>query len=103
MTLQDLGKNLKSKKPCPQTGAACTGTCIDQTIESKEMYRFGNWYRPVSLDQVTSLLCSFNDYVKYRLVAGNTGTGPLSSHMKALTTFLLYLCLNYKCVNTSIV
>ena len=33
------------------------------------------WYRPNSLDQLMEVMKSFNPDAKYRLVAGNTGTG----------------------------
>jgi len=35
----------------------------------------GTWYRPNSLDQLMGVMKSFNPDAKYRLVAGNTGSG----------------------------
>lgn len=34
-----------------------------------------NWFRPESLDELVKLLRTFGNGIKYRLVAGNTGTG----------------------------
>ncbi len=40
-----------------------------------------NWLRPESLDQLVKLLGSLGNGIKYRLVAGNTGTG-ISTFLK---------------------
>jgi len=40
-----------------------------------------NWFRPESLDQLVKLLGSLGNGIKYRLVAGNTGTG-ISTFLK---------------------
>jgi xanthine dehydrogenase/oxidase len=42
-----------------------------------EVFKMGNWFRPESLEQLMELLRSFDGSVKYRLVAGNTGTGKI--------------------------
>lgn len=68
--LEDLGNKL-----CPKTGAACAGNCVTSNGLNTEVFQMGNWYRPESLEQLTKLLKSFGERIKYRLVAGNTGTG----------------------------
>ena len=41
------------------------------------MFQMGDWYRPSTLQQLTGLLATFDKGIKYRLVAGNTGTGSI--------------------------
>ncbi|XP_046441655.1 indole-3-acetaldehyde oxidase-like isoform X1 [Daphnia pulex] len=71
--LEDLGNAI-----CPKTGSACQGLCESNRLAKVvdgEIFKMGNWYRPESLEQLMELLSSFGGKVKYRLVAGNTGTG----------------------------
>ena len=66
----------EKSKTCPKTGAACSGQCSKNSDKSNNtIFQMGNWYRPESLDQLMQLLKSFESKLKYRLVAGNTGTG----------------------------
>jgi xanthine dehydrogenase/oxidase len=63
---------------CPKTGSACQGLCESNglaKVVDGEIFKMGNWYRPESLEQLMELLSSLGGDVKYRLVAGNTGTG----------------------------
>jgi len=66
---------------CPKTGGACSGVCSNGSIknengDSSEVIQIGGtWYCPNSLDQLMEVMKSFNPDAKYRLFAGNTGTG----------------------------
>lgn len=54
-------------------GRSCSGHFC-QSANTK-IFQLGNWYRPNSLEQLIKLFDTFGDNVRYRLVAGNTGTG----------------------------
>ena len=63
---------------CPKTGSACQGRSESNGLAkvfNGETFKIGNWYRPESLEQLMELLRSFEGSLKYRLIAGNTGTG----------------------------
>lgn len=82
-SFQDLGNKL-----CPKTGSACSGQCHasngtnGHVANDDKIFQMRNWYRPESLDQLTELFKSFDANIKYRLVAGNTGTGiPLNTYI----------------------
>ena len=83
------------RKFCQKKGGPCTGSCTG-SFKSKShgksgMFQRDNWYRPESLKELTELLGSFQKGTKYRLVAGNTGTGNGSCDLiKYLTKYHFY-------------
>ena len=73
------------RKQCHKTLSACRcngksksngSSDCDDNVKSG-MFQIDNWYRPGSLTELTELLSTFDSQTKYRLVAGNTGTGTV--------------------------
>ena len=71
------------KLTCPKTQQACAGTCHPshkqrQQEEGTLQYvrsSDGEWMKPLTMEDLMGLLQSLEPGKKYRLVAGNTGTG----------------------------
>ncbi len=82
-------------KLCPKTREPCAGKChSDKKTVSKQVTLEGEWYMPETLDQLMAVLNQLPQGAKYRLVAGNTGTGNLSfmaeiRQIKNLLSFIL--------------
>ena len=62
---------------CPKSGKRCSGNCGNGLSGSIGKLRTadGDWYTPENLDDLLAVLSHLPQGCKYRLVAGNTGTG----------------------------
>ena len=83
-------------KTCPKTGSACSGLCSHEQTKNddidkvgQKMLQMGNWYRPESLEKLMNLTKSFEENLKCRFVAGNTGTGNTSFNSLEIPNYLL--------------
>ena len=67
---------------CPKSGKRCSGNCGNGLSGSIGKLRTadGDWYTPENLDDLLAVLSHLPQGCKYRLVAGNTGTGR-SAHV----------------------
>ena len=71
-------EDIEDLKICGKTGEMCpttchkirSGTCKDSISALKP-----SWHQPASIAELLTILASFEDTSKYRLVGGNTGTG----------------------------
>lgn len=90
--IEDL-KVQNGRLKCPRTNAPCGGNCSSiprpqgslQFIQSAN----GHWIKPDTMEDLMAVLNDFQPNVTYRLVAGNTGIGPLFTKT-FLVTFLNY-------------
>ena len=65
-------EDIEDLRLCRRTGEKCAGSCASQTPCQT---RTGRWLQPTSLSELLQLLAGLGEDTKYRLVAGNTGTG----------------------------
>jgi len=72
----------ETPKFCPRTLQPCAGKCpsgnghLDsKKAVGKQATSDGDWYMPENLDHLLAVINQLPQGVKYRLVAGNTGTG----------------------------
>ena len=77
--IEDLVKEkcgIKVGETCPTTNKPCAGACV---LKSNQMSYVrstdGEWMKPNNMDELLALLGDVQSGQKYRLVAGNTGTG----------------------------
>jgi hypothetical protein len=67
-------------KICPKTCQPCGGKCGSSNGHAKkaigkQVTADGDWYMPDNLEDLLAVLNQLPQGTKYRLVAGNTGTG----------------------------
>ena len=96
-------------KLCPKTREPCAGKCHSsnghsdkKSVVSKQATPEGEWYMPENLDQLCAVLNQLPQGAKYRLVAGNTGTGKeafmndvLNECYSTKTCFYIIYLFNY--------
>ena len=77
--------DIEDIKLCLKTGQGCLGKC-------EKIRTCGNdtnlWHQPTTLTELTEILAEFTTDTRYRLVAGNTGTGVYKRDEESYHAFI---------------
>ena len=80
--------DIEDIKLCQKTGQSCFGKCEQIRNCAKERNRMDLWHQPTTLTELTEILAGFTTDTRYRLVAGNTGTGVFKRDEESYDAFI---------------
>ena len=93
-------------KICPKTRQPCAGKCGSSNGDSavktpigKQKTADGDWLMPQNLEELLAVINQLPQGAKYRLVAGNTGTGNYYHFLRKRNNYILHILPNYKVLN----
>ena len=80
--------DIEDIKCCPKTGQDCLSKCEKIRTCANDTNQKDLWHQPTTLTELTDILAEFTTDTRYRLVAGNTGTGVFKRDEESYDAFI---------------